>query len=61
MSHKSSCSYRVPKSCSYRVFSLQEFEQNELRSNAAAVIIALISMKNKEKETKKESWFETVA
>ena len=31
-----SCSYRVQKSCSYRVFSLQEFKQNDSRTSCSS-------------------------
>ena len=44
-----SCSYRVLKSYSYRVFSLQEFKQNDQKHAAAVVIIALPKKQVKEK------------
>ena len=31
--HHASCFYQVHKSCSYRLFSLQELKQNDLRTS----------------------------
>ena len=34
--YQTSCSYQVHKSCSYRLFSLQEFKQNDSRTSCSS-------------------------
>ena len=45
-------SYEVHKTCSYRVFSIHEFKQDNSRT--AAVIITLIFEKNKSRKNRKK-------
>ena len=52
--HFTSCSYRVYKSCLYRVFSLQEFKLKEARRSWTTPILALISKKSKSRKKRKK-------
>ena len=61
--YTTSCSYRVHKSCSYKVFSLQEFKQNDLITSCSSSNYCsnFRERQVKKKEIKNKSLCETLA
>ena len=61
--YRTSCSYRVHKNCSYKVFSLQEFKRNDSRTSCSSsnYCINFREKQVKKKEIKNETLCETLA
>ena len=58
--YHASCSYQVDKSCSYRVFSPQEFKQNDSRTSCSSSNCCTNFRETTRKREKKKSLCETL-